>query len=134
MFEYSDGRAIQAKHDDLLAKLAEFEAQVHAEWCDSIDSSVYAKLNQSLVTRDPYTKLVSVNFHPVIVRLLKETKYMIALGCSIPSSVVGIYQQVRSRCVGRWLYRLCCRSHANRVHTAGGGRVNCCGTTRRGWR
>ena len=40
------------------------------------------------------TRLLSVNFDPALVRLLREVKYFLLLGLDVPSTALDIYQQV----------------------------------------
>ena len=55
-----------------------------------------ANLDKPLIVRDPNTLLISVNFDPKLVALLREVKYLEQQNCPdrlIPESTAGVFQQ-----------------------------------------
>lgn len=47
-----------------------------------------------LLIRDLDKSLLSVNFDPALVKLLREVKYFLLLGLTVPDSALEIYKQV----------------------------------------
>lgn len=58
-----------------------------------MESSSQAKLKLPLLTRDDATGLLSVNFDPALVRLLREVKYFLLLELDVPESALTIYKR-----------------------------------------
>lgn len=78
----------------LIASLQEYESQKIEEWGRDVEASSQAKLKLPLLIRDLDNSLLSVNFDPALVKLLREVKYFLLLGLTVPESALEIYKQV----------------------------------------
>jgi len=76
-----------------MASLQEYENQKFEEWGRDIDVSSQAKLKLPLLRRDVHTRMLSVNFDPGLVRLLREVKYFLLLDIKVPNSALIIYKK-----------------------------------------
>lgn len=52
------------------------------------------KLKLPLLIRNPETRLLTVNFDPALIKLLREVKYFLLLSLPVPETALEIYQQV----------------------------------------
>lgn len=94
----------------LLGSMEEFERSQVKAWADSIEATSQAKLKNALLRRERQdtggeahrdaagdgeegepSRLLQVNFDPLLVRLLREVKYFLLLGLDVPSSALDIY-------------------------------------------
>ena len=94
--EYKD---IQKLHQSLCKSLCEFEAGKIKVWEEIVEAHTEEKLDQFLLTRDePLTEgadgLLNVNFDPLLVRLLREVKYLLLLDHSVPEKAAKLYEKV----------------------------------------
>merc|ERR1711871_22929 len=80
----------------IVSLLQEFETQKIDEWSRDVEQSSQAKLKLPLVVRNPDTRALIVNFDPALVKLLREVKYFLLLGLSVPDSALDIYQHVET--------------------------------------
>jgi dynein heavy chain len=78
------------------ASLTEFETQKIDEWGRDVEQSSHSKLKLPLLTRNAETRLLTVNFDPALVRLLREVKYFLLLGLNVPDTALEIYKQVET--------------------------------------
>ena len=76
----------------IVASLLEFEAQKIEDWSRDVEISSDAKLRLPLLQRDPTTRELKMNFDPSLVRLLREVKYFLLLGLSVPDSALQIFK------------------------------------------
>ena len=53
-----------------------FENDVYNEWTQGVDEVATANLEKPLLLRDTKSSLISVNFDPNLVALLREVKYL----------------------------------------------------------
>jgi dynein heavy chain, axonemal len=84
-------------YNTIMSTLTDFEGQKIEEWGRDVDASSSAKLKLPLLLRDGGERaLLSVNFDAALVKLLREVKYFLLLGLSVPDSALRIYDQVRS--------------------------------------
>lgn len=79
----------------IIASLQEYESMKIEEWGRDVEASSQAKLKLPLLIRHPEKCLLSVNFDPALVKLLREVKYFLLLGLSVPESALEIYKQVK---------------------------------------
>jgi len=94
ILERVDSSEVHRKHQDLLEDLLEFDYAHYEQWC-IVDSNVLDKLHQPLLVKIGKGKL-SVNFHPLLTRLLREARYLQELKLEIPSVVMEILNRVRA--------------------------------------
>jgi dynein heavy chain len=82
----------------LCKNLREFEDQKIKQWEQGVEESTEEKLNQFLLVREE-TELaeegfLKVNFDPVLVRLLREVKYLLLVDITVPQRASTLYQKV----------------------------------------
>jgi dynein heavy chain len=64
------------------------------EWASGIKDEYKDRLKQPLITRDPETRLLSMNFDPELYSLLQEVQFLSRhMSDSIPAVALDIYQQ-----------------------------------------
>lgn len=78
----------------IIASLQEYENQKIEEWGRDVEASSQAKLKLPLLIRDLDKSLLNVNFDPALVKLLREVKYFLLLGLTVPDSALEVYKQV----------------------------------------
>lgn len=96
ILEREEAKEVSKVYHTIKASLQEFESQKIEEWGRDVEQSSHSKLKLPLVTRNPETKFLSVNFDPALVRLLREVKYFLLLGLNVPETALDIYQQVET--------------------------------------
>ncbi|XP_063077561.1 dynein axonemal heavy chain 9-like [Engraulis encrasicolus] len=74
--ESTDGQRMIQKHHELLQMLKRYCAQLYEQWSASVGEKSQYNLSQPLIYRDPATRLISVNFNPQLVSVLREVKYL----------------------------------------------------------
>ena len=77
-----------------MASLQEYESQKIEEWGRDIEASSQTNLKLPLLIRDLDNSLLNVNFDPALVKLLREVKYFLLLGLTVPDSALEIYKRV----------------------------------------
>jgi hypothetical protein len=81
----------------LVASLSEYEHTKTEEWGHRVERSSESKLRLSLLTADDSPRqLLVVNFSPELVTLLREAKYFLLMGLSVPVSVMAVYKRAES--------------------------------------
>lgn len=76
--------------------LFRFEDEVYNEWTQGVDEVAKVNLEKPLLIRDPQSSLISVNFDPQLVALLREVKYLEQRDSTeqeIPQSAAAIFSQ-----------------------------------------
>ena len=77
----------------IMSSLLDFEKQKIKEWGCDVDATSSAKLELPLLRRlDDESRQLMTNFDPALVRLLREVKYFLLLGLSVPDSALKIFQ------------------------------------------
>ena len=77
----------------IMSSLLDFERQKIKEWGCDVDATSSAKLELPLLRRlDDESRQLMTNFDPALVRLLREVKYFLLLGLSVPDSALKIFQ------------------------------------------
>ena len=69
---------------------------MYAEWTQGVDEIAKVNLEKPLLLRDSKSSLLSVNFDPKLVALLREVKYLDqreGAEQKIPESAAGIFSQ-----------------------------------------
>jgi dynein heavy chain, axonemal len=93
--EYKD---VQKLYASLCKNLREFEEQKIKQWEQGVEESTEDKLNQFLLSREDSDQheegFLKVNFDPVLVRLLREVKYLLLLDINVPERASTLYQKV----------------------------------------
>uniref|UniRef100_A0A3Q2CXA5 Dynein heavy chain tail domain-containing protein n=1 Tax=Cyprinodon variegatus TaxID=28743 RepID=A0A3Q2CXA5_CYPVA len=57
---------VYSMYRDLLSSLEEREKDVYAEWCNGLEETCLFNLNQPLISRNPLSELISINFTPEV--------------------------------------------------------------------
>ncbi|KAF6251999.1 flagellar outer dynein arm heavy chain beta [Scenedesmus sp. NREL 46B-D3] len=89
-------KAAQHSYEGLMADMQQYEQALVEDWCGQVASTSDEKLNQPLLqfheasTADML--LLTVNFDPALVRLLRETRYFLLLRIEVPASAAAIFQ------------------------------------------
>ena len=90
--EYKD---VQKLYASILKTLKEFEDSKVKQWEAGVTESTDEKLNQFLLTKEEGEDgLLSVNFDPVLTRLLREVKYLLLLGIEVPPKAQELFNKV----------------------------------------
>ncbi|XP_044534788.1 dynein axonemal heavy chain 11 [Gracilinanus agilis] len=90
--EGPDGVLLYEKYIEMLHLLDQFGDGIYAEWKRTVDEICDFNLKQPLIKHDVTSGLLSVNFDPKLVAVLREVKYLLMLEKSdIPDSALAIY-------------------------------------------
>ncbi|XP_059524579.1 dynein axonemal heavy chain 9 [Myotis daubentonii] len=74
--ESAEGKRMVQKYEDVLSLLEKYEARLYEDWCQTVSKQSQYNLSRPLLTRDPATKQITVNFNPQLVSVLKEMSYL----------------------------------------------------------
>jgi dynein heavy chain len=96
ILEREEAKEVTKVYHTIKASLQEFESQKIEEWGRDVEQSSHSKLKLPLLIRNQETRLLTVNFDPALVRLLREVKYFLLLGLNVPETALDIYQQVET--------------------------------------
>ena len=94
ILDREEAKEVKKVYNTIIALLAEFETQKVEEWGREVEVSSHAKLKLPLLVRNAETRHITVNFDPALVKLLREVKYFLLLGLSVPKTALDIYSQV----------------------------------------
>nr|XP_029540762.1 LOW QUALITY PROTEIN: dynein heavy chain 9, axonemal [Oncorhynchus nerka] len=84
-------RAVQ-KYEEMMQLLDSYSCQLFDVWTETVGEKSQYNLNLPLISRDPATRLISVNFNPQLVSVLREVKYLKARQTeSIPDTAEQVY-------------------------------------------
>ncbi|XP_071659244.1 dynein axonemal heavy chain 9-like [Patagioenas fasciata] len=90
------GRVIE-KYEEMIQLLDRYQEKLYADWSQTVSEKSQYNLTQPLMRRDPETKLITVNFDPQLVSVLRELSYLSGsrLG-AIPPTAAEIYSSKES--------------------------------------
>ncbi|CAH6779586.1 Dnah11 [Phodopus roborovskii] len=89
-----DEAAVCQKYAEMTSLLDQFESHIYNDWRRNVDETCEFNLNQPLVKFSAINGLLSVNFDPKLVAVLRDVKYLLMLKKSdIPDSALGIFQK-----------------------------------------
>ena len=94
-----EAREVFKMHTFLTTSLLEYETHHIKTWEREVEAASGKKLSLPLLQRLETRKLIT-NFDPALVRLLREAKYFLLLGLSVPAQALKIFQStevLRSR-------------------------------------
>ncbi|KAK7886266.1 hypothetical protein WMY93_025887 [Mugilogobius chulae] len=78
----------------MLSLLDQYEQKVHSEWSNGLEQTCLSNLNQPLLTRDTLSGLITVNFSPRLMEILKDVKYIQSLShISIPAAALTVFEK-----------------------------------------
>ena len=93
--EYKD---VQKLYNSLCKNLKEYNDHKIKIWEAGVEESTEGKLNKFLLVREDTTLfeegLIRVNFDPVLVRLLREVKYLLLLNIEVPEKAQLLFKKV----------------------------------------
>uniref|UniRef100_A0A8C5WIH4 Dynein axonemal heavy chain 17 n=1 Tax=Leptobrachium leishanense TaxID=445787 RepID=A0A8C5WIH4_9ANUR len=74
-----------------------YTEKLYSEWCQTVSEKSQYNLMRPLIMRDEGTRLISVNFNPQLVSVLREVKYLQILEMvSIPKKAEDIFEYKES--------------------------------------
>ncbi|XP_015413618.1 PREDICTED: dynein heavy chain 11, axonemal [Myotis davidii] len=92
--ESPDDASVHQKYVEMTALLDQFENRIYNEWKNNVDEICEFNLNQPLIKFSAINGLLSVNFDPKLVAVLREVKYLLMLRMSdIPDSALTIFEK-----------------------------------------
>ncbi|EPQ11489.1 Dynein heavy chain 11, axonemal [Myotis brandtii] len=95
--ESPDDASVHQKYVEMTALLDQFENRIYNEWKNNVDEICEFNLNQPLIKFSAINGLLSVNFDPKLVAVLREVKYLLMLRKSdIPDSALAIFEKRNS--------------------------------------
>uniref|UniRef100_A0AAR2IP24 Dynein heavy chain 9, axonemal n=1 Tax=Pygocentrus nattereri TaxID=42514 RepID=A0AAR2IP24_PYGNA len=79
-------------YSDIHIRELKYSSKLYDKWTDSVGEKSQYNLNQPLLSRDPTTRRITVNFNPQLVSVLREVKYLEARQAEdIPDLAADIY-------------------------------------------
>ncbi|XP_009976195.1 PREDICTED: dynein heavy chain 9, axonemal-like, partial [Tauraco erythrolophus] len=93
----AEGRRVVEKYEEMIQLLNRYQEKLYVDWSQTVSEKSLYNLTQPLIRRDPETKLITVNFDPQLVSVLKEVSYLSGsqLG-TIPPTAAEIYASKES--------------------------------------
>ncbi|XP_071656317.1 dynein axonemal heavy chain 9-like [Patagioenas fasciata] len=93
----AEGRRVIEKYEEMIQLLDRYQEKLYADWSQTVSEKSQYNLTQPLIRRDPETKLITVNFDPQLVSVLRELSYLSGsrLG-AIPPTAAEIYSSKES--------------------------------------
>uniref|UniRef100_A0A6Q2WZ44 Dynein axonemal heavy chain 17 n=1 Tax=Esox lucius TaxID=8010 RepID=A0A6Q2WZ44_ESOLU len=92
--ESPDGQRAVQKYEEMMRLLDRCAGQLYDVWTETVAEKSQYNLNLPLISRDPSTRLISVNFSPQLVSVLREVRYLEARQTeSIPETAVQVYSR-----------------------------------------
>ncbi|KAJ7569126.1 hypothetical protein O6H91_01G062100 [Diphasiastrum complanatum] len=92
MLKESTGLEMEIHYRALGKQVMNFEKQWAGRWAESVGQHASYYLKQAILCKEPDGK-VSVNFSPNLVQLIRETKYLDALGFRLPEVALNVTLQ-----------------------------------------
>nr|Q9SMH3.1 RecName: Full=Dynein-1-alpha heavy chain, flagellar inner arm I1 complex; AltName: Full=1-alpha DHC; AltName: Full=Dynein-1, subspecies f [Chlamydomonas reinhardtii]CAB56598.1 1-alpha dynein heavy chain [Chlamydomonas reinhardtii] len=87
------GQAVESKFKSFARSVMLTEKKWFSSWSDSINGVAMQHLKQTIFRRSAATNRVEVNFHPDLVRLIRETRYLDRMGFPIPEIALNVALQ-----------------------------------------
>ncbi|TMS22638.1 hypothetical protein E3U43_012903 [Larimichthys crocea] len=90
--ESAEGSRVIQKYEEMMQLLDRYSTSLYEAWTETVGESSQYNLSLPLISRDPDTRLISVNFNPQLASVLREVKYLEARQTeAIPETAVQIY-------------------------------------------
>ncbi|NWU90022.1 DYH9 protein, partial [Upupa epops] len=88
----AEGRRVMVKYEEMIRLLNGYQEKLFLDWAQTVSEKSQYNLTQPLIWRNPQTKLITVNFNPQLVSVLREVKYLSGgqMG-DIPPTAAEIY-------------------------------------------
>ncbi|XP_008430693.1 dynein heavy chain 11, axonemal isoform X2 [Poecilia reticulata] len=85
---------VYSTHRDMVSLLDQYEEDIYSDWCNGLEQTCLINLNQTLISRNPTSGLISVNFNPKLAEILKDVKYIHTLGKkTIPMAAITVFDK-----------------------------------------
>ncbi|XP_070581054.1 dynein beta chain, ciliary-like isoform X2 [Ptychodera flava] len=89
-----DAKIIFTKYEEMMNLLGKYDEKVYQDWTSGVEEKCQFNLGQPLITRNGETKLITVNFDPQLVAVLREVKYLNIRGTDdIPEKGKALYEK-----------------------------------------
>ncbi|NWY46905.1 DYH9 protein, partial [Sylvia atricapilla] len=86
------GRRVVQKYEEMIQLLDRYQEKLYSDWSQTVSEKSQYNLTQPLLRRDPETKLITVNFDPQLVSVLREVSYLQGRGAgAIPPVAAEVY-------------------------------------------
>ncbi|CAF2910762.1 unnamed protein product [Rotaria sp. Silwood2] len=90
----SDAKRVEGKYNELNELVDRFIEELYKEWATNVSEASKFNLNQHLITRNPKSQLIQLNFHPQLETVLREVRYLeIKDRKDIPQAALDIYKE-----------------------------------------
>eukprot|EP00768_Dysnectes_brevis_P003215 gnl/Dysnectes_brevis/2306_a2714_1116.p1 GENE.gnl/Dysnectes_brevis/2306_a2714_1116~~gnl/Dysnectes_brevis/2306_a2714_1116.p1 ORF type:complete len:2542 (-),score=411.46 gnl/Dysnectes_brevis/2306_a2714_1116:65-7387(-) len=83
------------KYRSLKHVLLQYQHSQHVGWADRVDTQAQTKLKEMLLRRTEQG-LLMVNFDPQLVALLREVRYFLVLGLSVPAEAQKVFKRAET--------------------------------------
>ncbi|WAR03796.1 DYHC-like protein [Mya arenaria] len=94
VMDSENAKLVFTKHQEMLDLLAKWDQDLYKEWIAGVDEACSFNLNQPLINRNEETKIISVNFDPQLVAVLREVKYLeVRSEEEVPAAAKEIYSR-----------------------------------------
>ncbi|XP_064179132.1 dynein heavy chain 9, axonemal [Anguilla rostrata] len=95
--ESANGKRMIKKYEEMMDILERYSQRLYDSWSETVGEKSQYNLNQPLISRDPSTRLITVNFNPQLVSVLREVKYLDSRQTeAIPDTAANIYSTKES--------------------------------------
>ncbi|KAM6343872.1 dynein axonemal heavy chain 9 isoform 1-T1 [Alca torda] len=92
-----EGRRVIQKYEEMIQLLNRYQEKLYVDWSQTVSEKSQYNLTQPLIRRDPETKLITVNFDPQLVSVLREVSYLSGSQTgAIPPTAAEIYSSKES--------------------------------------
>ncbi|KAM7371234.1 hypothetical protein PAMP_010722 [Pampus punctatissimus] len=90
--ESTEGARVIQKYEEMMQLLDRYSTGLYETWTETVGDSSQYNLSLPLISRDPASRLISVNFNPQLASVLREVKYLEARQTeAIPDTAVQLY-------------------------------------------
>ena len=96
MEDTDEVKDVKRMYDTILAALRAYEDAMFKAWDGTVDGTLAEKLTLPLLTRDPKSQEIGVNFDAALTKLLKECKYFTFQSKGIPEVAANLYRDAET--------------------------------------
>ncbi|KAM3592376.1 uncharacterized protein V6R79_017533 [Siganus canaliculatus] len=90
--ECAEGARVIMKYEEMMQVLDRYSSSLYEAWTETVGERSQYNLSLPLISRDPDTWLIAVNFSPQLASVLREVKYLEAMQTeTIPETAIQIY-------------------------------------------
>ncbi|XP_030610318.1 dynein axonemal heavy chain 9 isoform X3 [Archocentrus centrarchus] len=90
--ETAEGARVIQKYEEMMQLLDRYSNSLYETWTETVGESSQYNLSLPLISRDPATQQITVNFNPQLASVLREVKYLeVRQTEAIPETAVQIY-------------------------------------------